>query len=76
MMPGMDGVEVLNAIRFTPGGDKCKVVALTANALSGVREEYLDKGFADYISKPVDIKELLRIVKLHLPGEKIKNKID
>ena len=48
------------------------MIMMTANALSGVREEYLDRGFADYISKPVEINELLRIVKLHIPQEKIK----
>ena len=56
MMPEMDGVETLqrsqtmqeNKNRFTP------VIALTANAISGVRERYLAMGFTDYVSKPID----------------------
>lgn len=56
MMPEMDGVETLhrsqsmlgNLNRFTP------IIALTANAISGMREKYLDLGFTDYISKPID----------------------
>jgi len=78
MMPDLDGIETYEMSLDDPLNINIKtpVIMMTANALSGVREEYLDKGFADYISKPVDIKELLQIVKLHLPGEKIKNKID
>ena len=56
MMPDMDGVETLeksrtmsgNLNRFTP------VIALTANAISGMRERYLSLGFTDYVSKPID----------------------
>ena len=47
------------------------VAMMTANALHGVREEYLEMGFTDYISKPVDINELKRVVRLHIPQEKI-----
>ncbi len=77
MMPDLDGIETYEMSLDDPLNINIKtpVIMMTANALSGVREEYLDKGFADYISKPVDIKELLRIVKLHLPEDKIKNKI-
>jgi CheY-like chemotaxis protein len=46
------------------------VIMMTANALSGMREEYLSKGFADYVSKPVEIRELLKTVGRHLPDEK------
>ena len=78
MMPDLDGIQTYEMSLNDPANLNVEtpVIMMTANALSGVREEYLDKGFADYISKPVDIKELLRIVKLHLPEEKIKNKID
>ena len=56
MMPEMDGVETLhrsqsmlgNLNRFTP------IIVLTANAISGMREKYLDLGFSNYISKPID----------------------
>ena len=46
------------------------VIMMTANALNGVREEYLEIGFTDYLSKPVDINELKRVIRLHLPPEK------
>ena len=48
------------------------VIMMTANALSGMREEYLDKGFADYVSKPVEIRELLSTVGRHLPDDRKK----
>ncbi len=52
------------------------MIMMTANALSGMREEYLEKGFTDYLSKPLEIKELLRVVALHLPADKIKPVMD
>ena len=52
-MPEMDGVEATQAIRKKLG-DKCPmIVALTANASQGAREEYLAQGFDDYLSKPL-----------------------
>ena len=51
------------------------MIMVTANALNGVREEYLNKGFADYISKPLEIKELLRVVRLHLPADEIEESV-
>jgi signal transduction histidine kinase/CheY-like chemotaxis protein len=52
-MPEMDGLEAAQAIR-KHFGDKCPtLVALTANAFAGAREEYLAKGFDDYLSKPI-----------------------
>jgi CheY-like chemotaxis protein len=52
-MPEMDGLEAAQAMRKKLD-DKCPVlVALTANAFHGAREEYLSKGFDDYLSKPI-----------------------
>ena len=52
-MPEMDGVEAAQAMRKKLG-DKCpKLAAVTANAFPGAREEYLAKGFDDYLSKPL-----------------------
>jgi len=56
MMPGMDGVETTAQLRAL-GYDK-PIVALTANALTGQAEEFLRNGFDDYISKPVDVRQL------------------
>ena len=59
MMPGMDGVEAMTHIRtisdkYKIGGD-CVIIALTANAISGVREQLIAEGFDDYLSKPIEI---------------------
>ena len=74
MMPRMDGIETYQISLEDPDNlnRETPVIMMTANALSGVREEYLGKGFRDYISKPLDIKELLRVIKNNLPEEKIK----
>ena len=73
MMPELDGVETLKRMK----GMKqhlCKdtpVIALTANAIVGVREMYLADGFDDYLSKPIDANELEAMLRKHLPPEKV-----
>jgi CheY-like chemotaxis protein len=54
MMPGMDGVEACGEIRSLPEGGSVPVVAMTANAVVGMREMYLASGFSDFLSKPID----------------------
>jgi PAS domain S-box-containing protein len=56
MMPKMDGIEAVKIIRDL--GYKKPIVALTANALAGQAEVFLKNGFDDYISKPIDIRQL------------------
>jgi len=56
MMPRMDGIEAVKIIRSI--GYKKPIVALTANALSGQAEMFLNNGFDDFISKPIDIRQL------------------
>ncbi len=59
-MPNMDGVEATQQIRdIWPPEEQPRVIAMTANALTGDREKYLESGMDDYISKPVRIQELL-----------------
>ncbi len=73
MMPEMDGIETLREIRKMPV-NKSKdavIIALTANAVAGVREMYLKEGFDDYMSKPIDGKKLEKILIKHLPEEKL-----
>ncbi len=73
MMPEMDGIETLKRAKELKGS-KCKktpFVALTANAVSGVREMFLANGFDDYISKPVDGKTLESVVQKFLPADKV-----
>jgi CheY-like chemotaxis protein len=62
MMPGMDGVEATAAIRKSEGGRTVPIVALTANAISGMREMFLENGFSDYLSKPIDLAKLDKLV--------------
>lgn len=65
MMPEMDGVETLKQLKaikeFT-----IPVIALTADAIVGKKEEYLSAGFDDYLSKPIDSNELHKILKKYL----------
>jgi two-component system, cell cycle response regulator DivK len=61
-LPGMDGVEALARLRGDTRTQAIPVLALTAQAMHGDRERFLAAGFDGYISKPVDISELLGIV--------------
>jgi two-component system, cell cycle response regulator DivK len=64
-LPGIDGVEALARLRRDARTASIPVLALTAQAMHGDRERFLDAGFADYLSKPVDVAELLRTVEEH-----------
>ena len=69
MMPGMDGVETLEKLleeKLVPA--ETAVIALTANAVVGSREKYLSVGFKDYLSKPIEMKELVHLLKEYLPA--------
>lgn len=52
-LPGMDGTEVLRAMKKDPALAGIPVVALTAHAMEGDRERYLSQGFDDYVTKPI-----------------------
>ncbi|MBR6328222.1 MAG: response regulator [Lachnospiraceae bacterium] len=73
MMPDMDGIETLRHIREGGESSKTPAVALTANAVSGARERYLEAGFDDYLSKPVDGMKLERMIRDMLPKEKLED---
>ncbi|MCL1910735.1 MAG: ATP-binding protein [Leptospirales bacterium] len=72
MMPGMDGVEATAAIRAMDGDyfKEVPIVALTANAISGMKEMFLSKGFSDYLSKPIEIAKLNGIMDKWIPQGK------
>ena len=72
MMPVMDGVEVLKKLRKIPGREDVCVIALTANALSGVEAEYKALGFQDFLAKPIEPLSMERILLRHLPRDFIK----
>lgn len=79
MMPEMDGVETFHEIKRiwkeNPSQIKTKadipVVILTANAIYGAKEAYLQEGFCDYLSKPIDYRQLEEIIVKCLPKEKV-----
>lgn len=61
MMPKMSGVETLKKLKELEGFNT-KVIALTANAIAGMREKYLSDGFDDYLAKPIDKEELSKLM--------------
>ena len=70
MMPVMNGVETLKILQNEKIlSSDTKVVMLTASALAGMRETYLSEGFDDYLSKPIDVLELEKILERNLPAE-------
>jgi two-component system cell cycle response regulator DivK len=64
-LPDIDGVEALGRLRADARTASIPVVALTAQAMHGDRERFLDAGFDAYISKPVDVVEFVNTVKEH-----------
>ena len=62
-LPDIDGVEALGRLRADARTASIPVVALTAQAMHGDRERFLDAGFDGYISKPVDVVEFVKTVK-------------
>lgn len=70
MMPKMDGVETLERLRKQNGASRLTpVIILTANAVSGVRDYYIEQGFDDYMSKPINAVELEDVLIRFLPEE-------
>ena len=65
MMPKMSGKETFDKLKEIPEFST-PIVALTANAISGMKEEYLKYGFNDYLSKPIEKAELNRVMKKYL----------
>ncbi len=66
MMPEMDGIEATRRIRQVPGWASIPIIAVTAKAMQGDREQCLEAGANDYISKPVDVDKLLSLIKVWL----------
>jgi CheY-like chemotaxis protein len=72
MMPEVDGVDTTKLIRALPGEkyQKIPIVALTANVVGDVRNMFLENGMNDFLSKPLDIKEIERVLREWLPPRK------
>jgi CheY-like chemotaxis protein len=72
MMPEMDGIETVRRLRMSDSKNRgTMVVALTANAISGIAEMFYKNGFNGFVSKPMDIGELSKSLMRLLPKEKI-----
>ena len=74
MMPKMSGVETFKKLKEIPGFNT-PTIALTANAITGMREKYLEDGFDDYLAKPIDKDQLVQVVNQVL-GRSITEEID
>jgi signal transduction histidine kinase/CheY-like chemotaxis protein len=72
MMPEMDGIEATALIREIEGEyfKTVPIIALTANAVSGMKEMFLEKGFNDFLSKPIDVSRLDELLSRWTPKEK------
>lgn len=73
MMPVMDGVEAMKEIRkldkhYELGGPG-KIIILTANTMNGMREQMMAEGFDEFLGKPLNFKQLERLLKRFLPGQ-------
>lgn len=74
MMPYMDGIQTMRKIRTLNDcyaiGSKNKIIVLTANAILGVREELIAEGFDEYLSKPIQFRELEKVLRAFIAKEK------
>ena len=66
MMPEMDGYEAIREIRKNPRNRNLPIIAITAKAMTGDREKCIEAGASDYISKPIDIDQLLSLLRVWL----------
>ena len=69
MMPRMSGVETLKKIKSEFKDFNIPVIALTANALTGMKEKYISDGFDDYLAKPINKEQLNRVINEYLNNE-------
>lgn len=75
MMPDMNGIEAMRRIRaldsyYAPGGGS-RIIVLTANAIRGSRDQLIEEGFDEYLGKPLNLRQLERLLILFLPSEKL-----
>ena len=76
MMPEMDGIEVVHILRKLEDYNIPPIVALTANAITGARDMYLREGFDEYLSKPINMSELNRIINKYFKKEEAPEEIE
>ncbi|HET9588935.1 MAG TPA: response regulator, partial [Anaerolineales bacterium] len=69
MMPRMDGLEATRRLRSEPDFEATPIIALTALAMPSDRERCINAGMNDYMSKPVNLKELVKTIQRFLENE-------
>ena len=73
MMPEMDGIETTKILRESEGlNSRSSIVALTANAMNGMEELFLQSGFDDFLPKPLEVEALSRCLRRHLPHQLVR----
>jgi signal transduction histidine kinase/HPt (histidine-containing phosphotransfer) domain-containing protein len=73
MMPGMDGIEATERIRSLGGkNERVPIIALTATAIKGAREMFIENGFNDFITKPMSGRDLAEMILKWLPSGKVR----
>lgn len=75
MMPKMSGVETLKKLKEIPNFN-IPVVALTANAITGMKEKYLNEGFDNYLAKPIEKDELINVLNEILNTKQVEDKTE
>jgi len=68
-LPGMDGSTAMKTLKANPGTQRIPIIAMTALAMKGDKERLLAEGFDGYMSKPVAIKEIPKMVESYLQGQ-------
>ncbi|HNB53198.1 MAG TPA: response regulator [Anaerolineales bacterium] len=68
-LPGMDGLEVIQHLKSDQALKNIPVIALTASAMHGDRERFLQAGCDDYLSKPIQVHELIEMVAKYFPAQ-------
>lgn len=78
MMPEMDGIDTLKAMKQSKDqlNVETPVIVLTANAVVGAKEKYLEDGFTNYLSKPIQEEELMEMLRKYLPKKLVEMKED
>lgn len=75
MMPQMDGIEAMMRIRkisdYYAAGGESKIIALTANAIKGTKKQLIERGFDEYLKKPMEFDCVEKVLKKFVPAEKI-----
>ncbi|MBP1561531.1 MAG: PocR ligand-binding domain-containing protein [Oscillospiraceae bacterium] len=72
MMPGVDGVETTHIIRrLIVGYEDVPIIALTANAVGGTKEMFIEEGMNDFVAKPIEVSDIVAMIRKWLPKEKI-----